>query len=92
MGSDFSRNPKLGLSIGKGREDCKSVSIFHQHTNPGPGEYNLQKEGENIKNMTMSQKLTFPSVWSASISPGPGACSYWLMQMMWRRLIVMVFV
>jgi hypothetical protein len=43
--SDFNKNPKQGLTIGHGREDCKSVSIFNYTNNPGPGNYNLHRDG-----------------------------------------------
>jgi hypothetical protein len=74
MGSEFAKGSKSGLTIGHGREDCKSISIFTQSKNPGPGEYNLQREKENIKDVTMSPKLKFPSLWSSNNAPGPGAC------------------
>ena len=75
MASNFSSSPKKGLTIGQGREECKSISIFNQTANPGPGNYNIRNDKENIKNMTMSSKLKFPSLWSDSIAPGPGKCN-----------------
>ena len=65
----------MGVTIGHGREDCKSVSIFtqSQSKNPGPGQYNLTRDKENVKDLTISQKLKFPSLWAESFAPGPGA-------------------
>ena len=70
--SDFQQSPKKGLTIGHSREDCKSISIFNQNNHPGPGNYNLDKQ--NVKDVTMSPKLKFPSLWSSSFAPGPGKC------------------
>lgn len=86
--SDFAKSPKKGLTIGHSREDCKSISIFNQtaSTNPGPGNYNLRNDKENIKNMTMSPKLKFPSLWAESISPGPGKCIFSTIQTKSKRL------
>ena len=81
--SDFDGSPKKGLTIGFSREDCKSVSIFSQTANPGPGNYNLHRE--NVKDMTMSPKLKFPSLWSSSIAPGPGACTSLFIQTKQKR-------
>lgn len=39
---------------------------------PAPGVYNLLKDKDNIKNVTMSPKLAFPPLWSESTAPGPG--------------------
>ena len=72
IGSDFEGSPKKGLTIGFSREDCKSISIFNQNDNPGPGNYNIHRE--NVKDMTMSSKFKFPSLWANSIAPGPGTC------------------
>lgn len=80
LSSDFQKSPKSGITIGPGRDDCKSVSIFNQSHNPGPGEYNLQRDKENIKNMTIGSKLKFPSIWADSIAPGPGKCIPLLIQ------------
>lgn len=80
LGSDFQKSPKSGITIGHGRDDCKSVSIFNQSHVPGPGEYNLHRDKENIKNMTMGSKLKFPSIWADSIAPGPGKCKDWPIQ------------
>ena len=82
LSSEFQPSPKHGITIGHGREDCKSVSIFNQTLNPGPGEYDLRKDKENIKNLTIGSKLKFPSLWAESFSPGPGKCNYFSIQMM----------
>ena len=89
MTSDFSGSPKKGLTMGHSREECKSISIFNQTHNPGPGNYNILNGKENSKNVTMSQKLKFPSLWNESISPGPGRCNFSPSQMPSKRSITM---
>jgi hypothetical protein len=74
LASDFKKSPKQGFSLAHGRADCKSVSIFNQTHNPGPGEYNLHGK-ENLKSQTMGGKLSFPSLWADSVAPGPGTCN-----------------
>jgi hypothetical protein len=59
----FSKSPKKGITMGHGRADCSSISIFSKSHVPGPGEYDLQKDKENIKDMTMSCKLKYPPLW-----------------------------
>lgn len=49
--------------MGLSRENCHSISIFNQTNNPGPGQYQLQHDKENIKNITISPKLKFPKLW-----------------------------
>ena len=71
--------------MGHSREDCKSISIFNQTTNPAPGNYNPFREVN--KSVTMSPKLKFPSLWNASQAPGPGACTLLMTQMNTKRLI-----
>lgn len=84
MKSDFEKSPKKGVTMGHSREECKSVSIFNQTSNPAPGNYNPFRDSN--KNITMSPKLKFPSLWNGSNAPGPGSCTHHPTQTSLRKL------